>query len=76
VRDVILNARRGLPGVALVTSEFWEAAAFVASSAGMANAPRLKTPHPLAGTGVANLRAVADALAPDILRVLHGGVAG
>jgi hypothetical protein len=71
VRDVIILARHGLPGVALVTSEFWDAATFVAASAGMANAPRLITPHPLAGTGVANLRAVAGALAPTILERLR-----
>jgi hypothetical protein len=58
--------------VALVTEEFWSQGDFVARSLGMPDIPRVRLPHPVAGTGRANMRKVADAVAPQILAALAG----
>jgi len=60
-------ARLGVPSVALVTEEFWPQGDFVAASLGMPDAPRIRLPHPLAGSGSARLEAVAREIAPRIL---------
>jgi len=70
VRDGINLARLGLPAVALVTEDFWPQGDFVAQSLGMPDAPRVKLPHPVAGTGSANLQQVADAVVVDIMAQL------
>ena len=36
----------------------------------MPDAPRLRLPHPVAGTGETNLAAVAEAIAPKIVEAL------
>jgi hypothetical protein len=61
VRDGINLARRGIPAVALVTEEFVPQSVFVARSAGMPDIPRIILPHPIAGTGRAAMRQVAEA---------------
>jgi hypothetical protein len=71
VRDGINLAKLGIPAVALVTEEFWPQGDFVAQSLGMSGIPRIKLPHPVAGTGAANLRAVADSIAPLVIRALE-----
>ncbi len=71
MRDGIAIARLGIPAVSLVTEKFWPQGDFVAKSLGMADAPRLRLPHPVAGTGEANLRKVAEFIAPSILRALN-----
>ncbi len=58
--------------VALVTEEFWPQGDFVAASLGMPDVPRVKLPHPVAGTGEANLRRVAEAIVPEIIAALEG----
>ena len=58
--------------MALVTEEFWSQGDFVASSLGMPNVPRIKLPHPVAGTGVANIREVAESIAPRVINALEG----
>jgi len=70
VRDGIAIAKLGIPSISLVTEEFWPQGDFVAESLGMPDAPRLRLPHPVAGTGEANLEAVAEAIGPRIVEAL------
>jgi hypothetical protein len=72
VRDGIAAARRGLPAVALVTDKFWPQGDFVARAAGMPDVPRVRLPHPVAGTGAANLERVAHGIVDAILDALRG----
>jgi hypothetical protein len=67
VRDGINTAKRGLPSVALVTEDFWPQGNFTAESLGMPSVPRVKLPHPLAGTGQSHLEEVAKRLAPHYI---------
>ena len=61
----------GIPAVALVTEEFWPQGDFVAQSLGMPDVPRVKLPHPVAGTGSANIRAIAEQVAPSVIEALE-----
>jgi hypothetical protein len=72
VRDGVKLARRGIPAVALVTDKFWAQGDFVARSVGMPDIPRARLPHPVAGTGEANMANVAATIAPRILALLSG----
>jgi len=76
VRDGIAFARRGLPVVALVTEDFRAQGEFVARSFGMPDVPRVLLPHPVAGTGEAAMRRVAERIAPTILAALRGEAKG
>ena len=71
MRDGINLANLGIPAVALVTEEFWSQGDFVARSLGMPDVPRVKLPHPVAGTGVANMREVAASIAPSVIAALE-----
>ncbi len=71
MRDGVNLAKLGVPAVALVTEEFWPQGNFVAQSLGMPDVPRVQLPHPVAGTGVSNMRAVAEQVAPLILEALE-----
>ncbi len=75
MRDGIEAARRGVASVALVTEQFWKQGDSVAASAGMPDLPRLRLPHPVAGSGSEAMRRVADGLAPRIVDVLRGRAA-
>lgn len=70
MRDGISFARKGIPAVALVTTEFWPQGDFVAASVGMPAIPRVELPHPVAGTGTARMTAIAEQVADDILSAL------
>ncbi|NIP16379.1 MAG: hypothetical protein GWM88_17190 [Pseudomonadales bacterium] len=70
MRDGINMARLGIPAVALVTEDFWPQGDFIASSLGMPDIPRVRLPHPVAGTGVANLRKIAEEIAPQVFAAL------
>ena len=70
MRDGIAIATKGLPAVALVTEAFWPQGDFVAESFGMPDIPRLKLPHPVAGTGQQKMREVADALVKQMIGAL------
>ena len=70
MRDGISIARLGIPAVALVTEEFWPPGDFVAQSLGMPDAPRVRLPHPVAGSGEANLRRVAETVVDEIVQKL------
>ena len=72
MRDGINLANLGIPAVALVTEEFWSQGDFVAQSLGMPGVPRIKLPHPVAGTGVACMREVAESIAPAVIDALEG----
>lgn len=65
-------ARRGVPATALVTEEFWAQGDFVAMSAGMPTIPRVRLPHPVAGTGDAAMRKIAAEVAATIAAGLEG----
>jgi len=72
VRDGIETARRGIASVALVTEQFWLQGDSVASSAGMPDIPRLRLPHPVAGTGHDAMGRIANDVAARIITVLRG----
>ena len=73
MRDGVNIAKLGLPAVALVTEEFWSQGDFVAQSLGMTEVPRVKLPHPVAGTGRENMRRIAEAVAPAVIAALEAG---
>ena len=58
--------------VALVTEPFWPQGDLIALSNGMPDLPRLRLPHPVAGSGTEAMARLADALAPRIIAVLRG----
>lgn len=72
MRDGLNAAKRGLPAVSLVTEDFWPQGDFVATAFGMPDVPRVRLPHPVAGTGVENMRLVAEKVADEILAALEG----
>ena len=67
MRDGISIARLGIPSVALITEEFWPQGDFVARSLGMPDAPRVKLPHPIAGSGNENMLRVATQVVDEII---------
>jgi len=58
--------------VALVTDEFWAQGDFIARSVGLPDIPRVRLPHPVAGSGVENMALVATATVPRILAAWRG----
>jgi len=70
VRDGIKLARLGIPAIALVTDDFWPQGDFVARAGGMPDIPRIRLPHPVAGTGQLRMTEVADSIAAPILAAL------
>ena len=70
MRDGINIARRGVPVVALVTEDFWAQGDFVAQSLGMPDVPRVRLPHPIAGTGEARMEEVAERFVNNIVERL------
>jgi hypothetical protein len=71
VRDGINLAKLNIPAVALVTEEFWPQGDFVAQSLGMPDVPRVKLPHPVAGTGTENMTKIAEQIAPLVIDALE-----
>jgi hypothetical protein len=72
VRDGIELARRDRAVVALVTDHFWPQGDLIALSNGMPDVPRLRLPHPVAGTGNGAMARLAEVMAPRIIAVLRG----
>ncbi len=72
MRDSITTARQGIPSIALVTDAFWPQGDFVAAATGMPTVPRIKLPHPVAGSGEDNMARVAADIAPQIVAILSG----
>lgn len=58
--------------MALVTEEFWPQGDFVAKSLGMPDVPRVRLPHPIAGTGTENMKTIAAEVAPSVIAALEG----
>ena len=73
MRDGHSLARIGIPAVALVTEEFWPQGDFVAQSLGMPDLPRIRLPHPVAGTGTDRMREIAAEIAPRVIAALEEG---
>lgn len=72
MRDSITVARAGIPAVALVTDAFWPQGDFVANATGMPTVPRVRLPHPVAGSGEDAMTRVANDIAPQIIAILTG----
>lgn len=70
MRDGISIARLGIASVALITESFWPQGDFVARSLGMPDAPRVKLPHPVAGSGDENMNKIARDIVDDVLERL------
>ena len=75
MRDGIELARRDRAVVALVTEPFWPQGDVIALSNGMPDLPRLRLPHPVAGSGAVAMARLADELVPRIVAVLRGEAA-
>lgn len=67
MRDGIQAARRGIPAVSLVTEKFWSQGDFVARSEGMTDLPRVRLPHPVAGSGRDHMAKVAVEIRDEIV---------
>ncbi len=76
MRDSITTARHGIASVALVTDAFWPQGEFVATATGMSNIPRVRLPHPVAGSGEEKMASVANDIAPKIIVILTGSTTG
>jgi hypothetical protein len=72
VRDAAAIAKLGIPSVSLVSYKFLELAQFIADSARMPDVPRVPLPHPVSGTGVANIERIAAGAVHQVIGVLAG----
>ena len=70
MRDGIEAAKRGLPSIAFVTSDFWKQGEFVAKAQGMPDVPRIELPHPVAGTGQEAMATIAERIVDEIVTKL------
>ena len=73
MRDGIAAAARGLPSIAFVTADFWKQGDFVAKAQGMPDIPRIKLPHPVAGTGQEAMAKLAEDIMANVLTQLKNG---
>jgi hypothetical protein len=71
-RDAVNLATAGLPACALISEKFWEASGFVARSVGMPDVPRVRLPHPVAGTGSLRIAEIARGAAPYVIEAWKG----
>lgn len=62
--DAAILTNLGVPTIALITDRFWAQSELVAASKGVPDLPRLELVYPLAGAGLAVLRAEAERVAP------------
>ncbi len=72
MRDGIELARRDTAVVALVTEPFWQQGDLIAVSNGMPDIPRVRLPHPVAGSGAVAMAQLAEQIAPRLIAVLRG----
>ena len=75
MRDGIELAHRGLAVVALATEPFWPQGDLIALSNGMPDVPRVRLPHPVAGTSNSAMAGLAEEIAPRLIAVLRGDAA-
>jgi len=66
-RDAVALAGAGIPVCVLISEKFHEMSGFIARSVGMPDLPRVKLPHPVAGTGAARIAEIAAGAAPVII---------
>ena len=71
VKDSIALIERGCPAASLVTEVFWDQAAALARSLGWPDAPRIKLPYPIWGTGQEQMRQIAERTAGEIIAVFE-----
>ena len=72
MRDGIELAKRDVAVVALVTEPFWKQGDLIALSNGMPDVPRIRLPHPVAGSGAQAMGELADRIAQRLIAVLRG----
>lgn len=72
MRDGIELARRDRAVIALVTEQFWSQGNLIARSNGMPDIPRVRLPHPVAGSGAQAMARLAEELAPRLVAILGG----
>lgn len=72
MRDGIELAKRDVAVVALVTAPFWEQGDLIALSNGMPDVPRIRLPHPVAGSGAQAMSDLAERIAQRLIAVLRG----
>jgi hypothetical protein len=72
VRDAVNIARSGIPAVALISEKFLEPAQSVARSVGLPDIPRTKLPHPVAGSGLIRIEAIAESVVDEIIAAWEG----
>jgi hypothetical protein len=70
VRDAISFARLGIPAIAIVSEAFWAQGDFVSRSIGMPDVPRVRIPHPVAGSGRENMQRVANNIVGELISTL------
>ena len=73
MRDGYNIAKKGMPVVSLITDDFWGQGTFVAKSLGIADIPRVKLPHAVAGLGEVKIAAIADRVVDTILDSFENG---
>lgn len=71
VKDGIALIERDCPAVSLVTEVFWDQAAALSRSLGWPDAPRIKLPYPIWGTGQDYMQQVAERTAGEILAIFE-----
>lgn len=71
VKDGIHLIERGLPAVSLITEPFWEQTEALSRSLGWPDAPHVKLPYPVWGTGLDTMSQTAKAAAPAIINALE-----
>ena len=70
MRDAISFARLGIPAIAIVSEAFWAQGDFVSRSIGMPDVPRVRIPHPVAGSGRENMQRVANNIVGELISTL------
>jgi hypothetical protein len=73
VRDGIQLARRKIPTTCLLTEKFAKQGEFTSRAAGMPDIPKVILPHPVAGSGIENIRRVAEEIFDRVRSSLERG---
>ena len=73
--DAVRFEELGLPAAAIVTEPFTATGKVMAELQGFADYPFATVPHPVASLSIDQVNALADAVTPEVERLLLGGVA-